>query len=582
MSRESHERDVLGIPGYRHLSVIGGGASSTVYKAEDVELARWVAIKVLHTDDPEDPARKRFKREGTITANLGKHPHIVQVLATGFAEGGTPFVVMELFEQGSIADRLRTSGAFAVADTVDIGVKIADAVSAAHRAGVLHRDIKPQNILLSEYGPALGDFGIARSATNLEWSQSLDQLTPMHAAPEVLLGGTSTVQSDLYSLGSTLYTMLAGRPPFAGPPGEAPLRFQVRVMQDPVPPIARADVPKAMAEVLEQALAKSPADRPTSAAELGAALQACIVEPDHGPPSASHATRGGGSHASPSTTGASLAAPVDVGQASEGDATMTRRRPRADPARATTPGGTDLGDIPTVLPEVPGIASFLGPGTAHGPGKPDRQPATEPAPHPAPGPAPLLDPFVGLSAPSAAPGSVPSQGRADAIAGDGTATVHRPIHTLDPEPPPSEHEPRYGGRRKVAVAIAAVLLLVVGAGALVASRSPGRAVPVKKVHTVTTVARDKPANLALTGTAGNAVLQWTDPAGNRLRYLVVEVTTHGNKVLGKTAPGRTSLVVPGVDPATTQDCFEVTAVLSATTVGAPGSWCPTGESVAGG
>ena len=91
---------------------------------------------------------------------------------------------MELFEQGSIGDRPGASGAFTVDETLEIGEKIADAAAAAYWAGVSHRDIKPQNILLSEYGPACGDFGIARTSANLEWSQSLDQLTPRHAAPE--------------------------------------------------------------------------------------------------------------------------------------------------------------------------------------------------------------------------------------------------------------------------------------------------------------------------------------------------------------------------------------------------------------
>ena len=148
-------------------------------------------------------------------------------------------------------------------------------MAAAHKAAVLHRDIKPQNILLSEYGPALADFGIARVATNLEWSQSLDQLTPLHSSPETLMGGASTAQSDIYSLGSTLYAMLAGRPPFAGPPGESVLKYQVRVLQEPLPPIPRSDIPQSLMEVLQAALAKNPADRFGSAVEFRDALRRC-------------------------------------------------------------------------------------------------------------------------------------------------------------------------------------------------------------------------------------------------------------------------------------------------------------------
>jgi serine/threonine-protein kinase PknK len=276
------------IPGIRDLSGIGRGATSSVYRGHDDELNRWVAVKVFLADDPDDPARKRFRREREITANLGKHPYVVQVLGTGFTKSGLPYVVMELFEQGSIADRIRAVGAFSVAETLDIGIKIADAVGAAHRAGVLHRDIKPQNVLLSEYGPALADFGIARSATNLEWSQSLEQITPMHAAPEILVGGPPTPEADVYSLGSTLYTMLAGRPPFAGPTGESILRYQIRVASDPVPPLARADVPEAVLAVLTKALAKDPSDRyPTPMALRDAllALQRGSAPPAEAPTS---------------------------------------------------------------------------------------------------------------------------------------------------------------------------------------------------------------------------------------------------------------------------------------------------------
>ena len=257
--RQIDEQDL--IPGLTDMSPIGRGASSTVYRAHDRELNRWVAVKVFEADDPSDPARKRFRREREITANLGKHPHIVQVLGTGFTKTGLPYVVMEFFEQGSLADQIRKRGTYSAEETVDLGIKIADAVEAAHQAGVLHRDIKPQNVLISEYGPALADFGIARSSTNLEWSQSLDLITPMHASPEILLGGGPTPESDVYSIGSTLYTMLAGRPPHAGPPGETLLQYQVRAAKGVVPPIARPDVPPALVEVIMKSLAKEQSDR---------------------------------------------------------------------------------------------------------------------------------------------------------------------------------------------------------------------------------------------------------------------------------------------------------------------------------
>ena len=264
-------------------------------------------------------------------------------------------------------------------------------------------------------------------------------------------------------------------------------------------------------------------------------------------------------------------------------------RAGAGPAGIDRPGtGADLGDASTVLPDIPGVASFLG--SVEAPPAPSS--TGRPGPPGGPGPAgrpdlPLVDTEpLPAADPFGAAGSAPIPGGpTDGAVGDmgeGTATVHRPIRTLDPEPPPADADQRRGGRRRFVIAVAAVIVLVAVAAVVLVTRSPRHPTPVKKVHTVTTVAKDKPTHLALTGTAGKAVLAWTAPAGSRLRYLVVEVTTHGNKVLGKTAAGKTSLTVPAVDPATTQDCFEVTAVLSATKVGAPASWCPTGESVTGG
>src|SRR5665811_1899062 len=138
MTKRGTNKSTPILAGLSDLEEIGSGASSRVFRAHDDQLNRFVAVKVFAADDPSDPAQKRFRREREITANLGKHPHIVQVLNTGISKDGLPYVVMELFEKGSVADQITSTGSFSVASTVDIGIKIADATDAAHRAGVLH------------------------------------------------------------------------------------------------------------------------------------------------------------------------------------------------------------------------------------------------------------------------------------------------------------------------------------------------------------------------------------------------------------------------------------------------------------
>src|SRR5262245_54535232 len=150
------------ILGYRDLTFLGQGATSTVYRARDIEFDRSVAVKVLESRDPDEPAWARFQREKSVIGRLGEaHRAIVRVYGAGFTDDGRPYVSMQLYD-GSAHDRLSLSGSFPVAEAVRIMVTIADATQAAHEAGVVHRDIKPQNVLLSSAGPGLADFGIAR------------------------------------------------------------------------------------------------------------------------------------------------------------------------------------------------------------------------------------------------------------------------------------------------------------------------------------------------------------------------------------------------------------------------------------
>ena len=262
------------IPGFSDLTEIGRGASGVVYRARQDRLDRAVALKVLDVGPDDREARRRFERELEITVRLGAHPSIVQVLDAGQTRDGRPYLAMELYDQGSVADRVARHGPLSPAEASALGSPVADALATAHAAGILHRDVKPQNILLSPFGPALADFGIARISTQLDRTDSLDHFTPWHAAPEVLAGQAPTERSDLYSLASTLFTVVTGRPPFAGPSGESLLSFERRVLTAPIPRLPDGDGTALLQAILDDALARDPADRPATAADLATALRA--------------------------------------------------------------------------------------------------------------------------------------------------------------------------------------------------------------------------------------------------------------------------------------------------------------------
>jgi hypothetical protein len=262
------------VPGYGDLHRIGHGGFSVVYRARQAVLDRVVALKVLSVEFIDVDTRRRFLREVRLAARLSGHPNVVTVLDSGMTEAGRPYIAMDYYEGGSLKDRLAADGPLSARDVLRIGVKIGGALDAAHHEGIVHRDVKPQNILLSRYGePALADFGTARLTAALEASSRADALTPFHAAPEVLEGHAPAEISDVYSLGSTLYQLLAGRPAFQrdGDPGIAPLLL--RILTEEPSPIASPDVPERLVAVIRRAMNRDPERRHQSAAEFVRALQ---------------------------------------------------------------------------------------------------------------------------------------------------------------------------------------------------------------------------------------------------------------------------------------------------------------------
>ena len=266
------------LPGYTELQWFARGGFSSVYRSTQVQYNRPVAVKVLDVGLDDERSRRQYQRECDATGRLTGHPNIVTVLDSGFTPTGKPFLVMDLCVNGTMGDRLAVEGPLPVADVLRTGVKIAGALETAHQGGILHRDLKPANILISAYGePALSDFGIAAVTSHLEASVTMSAMTPNHAPPEVLEGSRPTPASDVYSLSSTLYTLLAGRPPFAQESGHSILAFITRVLTADVPPIPRADIPPELMQALVTGLSKDPAERQASAALFGYELQQAQV-----------------------------------------------------------------------------------------------------------------------------------------------------------------------------------------------------------------------------------------------------------------------------------------------------------------
>jgi len=263
------------LEGYADLVEIGRGGDSVVHRARDLRLGRSVAIKVLAVDDPHRV--ERFMREIEITVELGRqHPYVVTVLATGTTASGRPAIVMDLYERGSLHDQLRERGPLGVDEVVAAGRVVADALAFVHSHGVLHRDVKPQNVLVQPTSWVLADFGIAR-LVDTEHTASVETFTYRHASPQLLDGAMPTESDDVWALGSTLYTLLDGRAPFASddPDDDSALAYLRRVRTS-VP--RRPDLGPAQREaepllaVIDRCLAKDVAQRWASAAELHDAL----------------------------------------------------------------------------------------------------------------------------------------------------------------------------------------------------------------------------------------------------------------------------------------------------------------------
>ncbi len=260
---------------------LGRGGMATVFLAEDTKHHRPVALKVLHRELAATLGPERFRREIELAARL-QHAHIVSVYDSGEAADGLLWFTMPYVEGESLRDRLNREHQLPVDDAVRIAYEAAQALDYAHRRGVIHRDIKPENILIADGQALVADFGIARALTAAASSATGAALTetgvtlgtPAYMSPEQASGQRDLdARTNVYSLGSVLYEMLAGEPPFTG--GSAQAIVARRFTERPRPlRSVRETVPEAVERAVDVALAKSPADRYQSASDFAKALQA--------------------------------------------------------------------------------------------------------------------------------------------------------------------------------------------------------------------------------------------------------------------------------------------------------------------
>ncbi|MFE3003046.1 protein kinase [Nocardia sp. NPDC059246] len=270
----------LNAAGFDDAAEIGRGGFGQVYRCTQRAVDRTVAVKVLTAGLDEN--RERFFREQRAMGTLTGHPNIVDVLEVGETTSGLLYLAMPYYTHGSLDARIRRDGPVPLPDVLHLGVKIAGALEAVHRADVLHRDIKPGNILLTDYGePALTDFGIAHIPGGFHTESGTVTGSPAFIAPEVLAGDAPSPASDVYGLGATLFCALTGHAAFERRSGEQVVAQFRRITQQPVPDLRNSGIPDDVSMVIEAAMSRDPQQRPTGA-ELGERLRQ--VERNHGFP----------------------------------------------------------------------------------------------------------------------------------------------------------------------------------------------------------------------------------------------------------------------------------------------------------
>ncbi len=416
----------LGIDQLTDAEIIGRGGFSTVYAATDTQFDRRVAVKVLRELSKESD-RNRFDRECRIMGRLSSHPNVVTLYNAGFTSDDEPYMIMELNEEGTLADLLAGDGPLRWREALQLMIPVLRALHHAHEAGVLHRDVKPENILLAGGVPRLTDFGIAYLRDSTGATSTNITASWLHTAPETF-DNERDERSDVYSAASTLYNLIAGRAPFENPDDESLNPLIRRLLSDAPPPLPPGTAPASLSAYVGQALAKDPAERPVSAAAMADGLQVILDSGGLKPPVDGVAS----SHPRPVAPDPAPGRPITPAGRPVSAAPVNAPPASGGPAGRPASGGGPAADTrsmpgqtppaPWAPPSTPVAAGFAPPGAgAPGVAPPGQVPpgATPPQGYPSPSnPAGGPTPLPGYAPPPAAlPMPHPMQPSARAGAG---------------------------------------------------------------------------------------------------------------------------------------------------------------------
>ncbi|MET4590102.1 protein kinase [Arthrobacter sp. 754] len=579
------------IPGFTYISLLGSGGFSDVYLYEQDRPRRKVAVKVLLSDLKTEGARRRFESEANLMAQLSSHPYIVTIYEAEVTDAGHSYLAMEYCSRPSLDVRYRRQR-FSVDEVLAVGIQVASAVETAHRAGIAHRDIKPANILVTDYNrPALTDFGISGTLGDAA-DEDAGMSIPWSPPEQFADGPVDGIMVDVWALGATLYTLLAGRSPFVMPGTDNSQRELIsRITNSPLPRLGRADVPDSLERALSTAMAKSAASRYSSAHAFALALQRIqaelnlsvtpfeVLEEQH--QDDSHPDDG-----FEETRVRSIAA-IDPERTGSAPTFPARTRPQGAGSGAPPSGFQSSGFPPAAVqpggpqPQVPGNL-FAGQQSGQQPGQQSagQQPGANPAGEWAHatmlrGSAPAATEYgtpqdatvqgPGLLVPQAGQGQqAGSPGRAAAAEQAVDATISRPAPVRETAPEaPTDH-----GKRNLWLGVAGgtLLVLAVIVGIVMASAAPApKVAPTAGISKPPADALDDgtvPDVADLAGTVdatGKATFTWTNPqpkAGDAYKWRVYALGGSGE--YQSTAEPRAQVALNPSEPT----CIQVMLVRS--------------------